>query len=34
MGFQAEEFRRFHNYSEMIVSDFRNAFCRPRPVQN
>ena len=34
MGFQAEEFRRYHNYSEMIVSDFRNAFCRPRPVQN
>jgi hypothetical protein len=33
-GFQAEEFCRFHNYSEMIVSDFRNAFCRPRPVQN
>jgi hypothetical protein len=33
-GFQAEELRRFSNYSEMSVSDFRSAFCRPRPVQN
>ena len=33
-GFQAEEFQRHPNYSEMTVSDFRNAFCRPKPVQN
>ena len=33
-GFQAQELRRFNNYSEMTVCDFRNAFCKPRPVQN
>ena len=31
-GFQAEDFTKYRNYSEMTVSDFRNSFCRPKPV--
>ena len=31
-GYQAEDFKKYRNYSEMKVSDFRNSFCRPKPV--
>jgi hypothetical protein len=31
-GYQAEDFKKYRNYSEMRVSDFRNSFCRPKPV--
>lgn len=33
-GFQGEEFRKYANYSEMIVSDFTNAYCRPKSSQD
>lgn len=33
-GFQAEEFRKCANYSEMLVSDFTNAYCRPKSSQD
>jgi hypothetical protein len=29
-GFKAEDFAKYRNYSELIVSDFRNSFCRPK----
>jgi len=32
LGYQAEDFKKYRNYSEITVSDFRNSFCRPKPV--
>jgi len=34
MGYQAEDFKKYQNYSEITVADFRSLYCRPKPPQN